>query len=85
LKGQITTEYTFWCATCTNWHQECHASSKAEAITQARKMFWKKRKIGWTCPECNGICKCGYKWEKKGMSPGQQCPKCASVIRNRQT
>lgn len=52
INGDITTEYTVWCASCSEWHQECNLT-KAVAIKVFKNLGWKKvKEIGWTCPEC---------------------------------
>lgn len=53
MKGNITTEYTFWCGKCNEWYQVAHCKTKLEAINQVKKLGWKNtNKYGWLCPKC---------------------------------
>jgi hypothetical protein len=53
MKGEITTEYTFWCGKCTEWYQEAHCTTKASAIKEVKKLGWRcTDKHGWLCPKC---------------------------------
>lgn len=52
-RGDITTEYTFWCGKCIYWEQISAAYNKNEAIKEARSQGWKlTKKDGWVCPWC---------------------------------
>lgn len=49
--GDITREFTVWCALCEAWHQES-ARTQADAIKLFRSEGWKKTKeCGWICPK----------------------------------
>lgn len=54
MKGEITTEYTVWCANdeCVKWYQEAYAKNKTNAVKIFKNKGWKKTTNGWVCPNC---------------------------------
>ena len=53
-RGDITTEYTFWCGIekCIDWYQ-FSSTNKTDAIKEAKRNGWEKTKeFGWICPQC---------------------------------
>lgn len=48
----ITTEFTVWCTSCSDWEQEAGSKNKSGAIKIFREQGWKKEKTGWKCPTC---------------------------------
>lgn len=52
-RGHISTEYTFWCATCAHWAR--FASGKRTlAIKDAQAAGWRRTtQHGWRCACCS--------------------------------
>jgi hypothetical protein len=52
MSGNITREYTAWCATCIHWEQDGTASTLVGAKKVFRQNGWKETKLGWVCKTC---------------------------------
>lgn len=51
MQGEISREFTVWCAKCVEWHQ-VSARTQTIAIKEFKQVGWKKTKDGWTCESC---------------------------------
>ena len=52
-QGHISTEYTFWCGRCSEWHKEPSWGGKARTAKLVRRFGWRlTRAYGWLCPSC---------------------------------
>jgi len=57
LWGKIRThrETTFWCAVChgaTDFYPTVRERQR-DIIKNARRLGWRNRAAGWTCPQCS--------------------------------
>jgi hypothetical protein len=55
MSGEISNEFTVWCARCDEWHQES-TRKKAWAVEVFKVLGWRKtRWDGWFCPKCREV------------------------------
>jgi hypothetical protein len=53
MRGRVTTEYTVWCALCTDWWRTATCPNRTAAHRIFTRMGWEKRgRVGWVCPRC---------------------------------
>lgn len=51
IKGQITRQFTVWCALCDEWYQ-VSCNIQTGAVKRFELVSWKKdKKHGWLCPD----------------------------------
>jgi phage FluMu protein Com len=55
MRGEISNEFTVWCAKCNEWYQES-TRKKASAVEAFKVLGWRKTKWdGWICPKCKEV------------------------------
>jgi hypothetical protein len=68
--GNITKEYTVWCAACERGITMPFSTTYAEAEEDAEENGWKyKNGNGWLCPECQGNTAPANAGEKGTITP----------------
>jgi hypothetical protein len=54
MNGEITNEFTVWCAKCERYQES--ARKKTWAIKTFKDLGWRKTKWdGWICPKCREV------------------------------